>query len=376
METKTIVILAILASIALLPAIPHSQSGYGEEEGFTRTWCASGPFEFPGCSAGSGVYGWGLLSLLATLAVFFALVVIYMFGHAFSLENVKRFAVSEFFEVVASAAMIILIVFLLWEASSGGLFTFISESVLREGSTIVCGTKIRHVTDLGPLEVAKCKVQGKITQLDDIYQRIYDKNMKLETWGSTCLILFGVQVYCGDWSVHSVVEQAHLLGEKIVPLQVSLHGQYALLEYINENMLAVFLPLGILLRVLPLTRGLGGLLMAVAIGFYFVFPIVLVLTDPTFVRAPPSQVSPITSSQACFASFRGAVAVYNSFILPSIGDAQLSYGNWSELLVQLTVQILFYPFIAFAVAIVFIRSLTPVLGGDTGDIMRMVGKLV
>ena len=48
-----------------------------------------------------------------------------------------------------------------------------------------------------------------------------------------------------------------------------------LLCFIMTDMLTLFLPLGILLRCFPLTRSAGGGLIAIAIGFFFVYPYML-----------------------------------------------------------------------------------------------------
>jgi hypothetical protein len=380
MDAKRIQRLHLYALFALLLLQPfvHADEDYGGSEIhdiFDRTWCGnpSSPLALPSCGAGN--YGWGVMALLAVLAVFFALTIIYMFGHGFGLENVKRFAKAEFYEFGASTFIILFVAYLLW--AGGNIFGFINEKVIGTGSTVICNGRVQNVVNVGgPIAIAKCNIQDKIIQLDKLYDRVYKNNMKIETWASACFILFGVQIFCGDWVVHSVVEQAHLIGEKIVPLQVSLHAQYVLLEYISKNMLGVFLPLGILLRVFPLTRGMGGLLIATALGFYFVFPIIFVLTDPTFVKADSTFTPPLTQGEACFDSFKGATAVYNSFLMPSLDSVEMSYGSVTDLLSRLTVSMMFYPFVAFAVTIIFIRSLTPVLGGDTGDLARMVAKLV
>ena len=36
---------------------------------------------------------------------------------------------------------------------------------------------------------------------------------------------------------------------------------------------------------------------------------------------------------------------------------------------------MFYPFVALVITLIFIRAMTPLLGGDTGELMKMVARL-
>ena len=242
----------------------------------------------------------------------------------------------------------------------------------------MCSGEARSVKGMGgPIAAMECKLQEHINEINKMYNDIYTANLNAERKESTCVILFGTQVWCGSWdmAIHKSVEQAHLLGEKIVPLQIALHAQYALAMYIANNMLSVFLPLGILLRIFPFTRGVGGLFIAIAIGFYIVFPVMYVLFDPSLVRAESTRPSALMQDpDMCFVGFKGSVVVLSD--IPTVVRASGAlYTEAGSRLAQLTVNILFYPFIALALTLVFIRSAAPLLGGDTGDIMRAVAKL-
>ena len=183
-------------------------------------------------------------------------------------------------------------------------------------------------------------------------------------------------MYCGDWNLalHKQVEEAHLIATKIVSLLVPLHALFVIAQYLQSNMLSVFLPAGLVLRIFPLTRGVGGLFIAMAIGFFFIFPTFVVLTDPSFVKVDAT--APNMQSGMCFSGFTGATTLLSGIDMSgSISQSSLAIAQGTDLVFQITIAALFYPFISFVLTLIFIRAATPLLGGDTGEIMKMVARL-
>ena len=331
---------------------------------------------------------WGLAISAIMLCLFFN-VLVHMAGMALQSEHLKRYARSEFLQVTASSLMIFFAVSFLYIVSSGGagVSAFdLMNYVLGEGSAVSCAAAPEGVFRIwedngdfgpGPMEAFKCKVQEKISALDRAYNNVVQSNMPVERATSICINLFGVPVYCGDWdlALHNEMEQAHLVATKIVSLLMPLHAQFVLAEYIERNMLTVFLPAGLVMRILPLTRGVGGLFIAIAIGFFFVFPTFFLLTDPTFVK----QDAPVrdTLQGVCFTGFRGSAVVLNGILSSNALSSQsaLATASGAVLVFQITIATLFYPFVAFAVTLIFIRAMTPLLGGDLGELMKMVARL-
>ena len=333
---------------------------------------------------------WQQMAMAAILIGVFFNALIYMFGRLIDSESMKRYAKVELLQVTASALMIFFAVELLFTLSTGSGITFITDNVIGSESYVSCGAEnsgkfyIWHPGSrfgVGPIGAFKCKLQEKITALDKIYGDIVKKNKDKEIYTSTCFSLFSVPVYCGDWdiAVHQKVEQAHLLAAKIVGLLIPLHAQYALAGYIENNMLSVFLPLGLILRILPITRGVGALFISVAVGFFFIWPTFFILTDPTFVHVGETE-SPSQERQegACFTGFKGTSILLSSVIGEnSEAGAGESFGlsDPGQLVFQLGVTAQFYPFVSLVITLVFIRVLTPLLGGEMGDLTRMISRL-
>ena len=323
----------------------------------------------------------GLATIAVAICIFFNLLV-YMAGFALHSEHLKRYAKSEFLQVSASSLMIFFSIALLYQISSSGI-DFMGDVLGAGASSVSCAAMPTGKFELwqdskfgsGPMGAFKCKVQEKITALDKAYDNVFNSNMAQERLESLCISLFGAPVYCWSWNLelHQKVEEAHLVATKIVSLLVPLHAQYSLAEYLQRNMLAIFLPAGLVLRVFPLTRGVGGLFIAIAIGFFFVFPTFIVLTDPTFVKV--DEVQKDQQAGKCFTGFTGSAVLLASIDTGSMQQSAIATASGAELVYQLTVGALFYPFVSLVLTLMFIRAATPLLGGDTGEIMRMVSRL-
>ena len=335
---------------------------------------------------------WWQVAIIAILICIFFNVLVYMLGSFLSSQEIKNYAKAEFLQVSASSLMIFFAVALLFTVTSGGgtnvsALDFMGSLLGTGGSTISCAAVNGLVFRIwegdtqfgtGPIAAFKCKLQEKINALDNAFAKVAKYNEEKERLTSMCNYLFGVPVWCGDWNLelHKEVEQSHLIAQKITDLSVSLHAQFVLAEYIQKNMLTVFLPFGLVLRIFPLTRGVGGLFIAIGVGFFFVWPTFFLLSDPSFVKvnSPPDQP---TQQGICFTGFRGSAVllaglVYNT---ESGQPSDLAIAEGKELVYMMTIGTLFYPFVALVLTLIFVRAMTPLLGGDMGDLMRMVSRL-
>jgi len=333
---------------------------------------------------------WGLAATAILICIAFNTLV-YMLGFALESQEIKNYAKAEFLQVSASSLMIFFAVALIFDVTSAGSpvsgFDFMGDLLGDGASSISCAAaqsgrfylwKGEGDFGTGPIGAFKCKLQEKINALDNAYADVSHANLAVEQFTSTCYYLLGVPVYCGDWDLgmHKRVEEAHLVASKIVDLQVALHAEFVLAEYVQRNMLSVFLPFGLVLRIFPFTRGLGGLFIAIGVGFFFVWPTFFLLTDPTFIKVnnPPSQAM---QQGMCFSGFSGS-AVLLAGVVQTGGAGQqsdLAILQGKDLVYQMTIATQFYPFVALVLTLIFIRAMTPLLGGDMGELMKMVSRL-
>ena len=353
MNTKNIAIAAALLIALLSTAVfAAADDQYTQGLGGAETlWTGNGTTQT----------GWITLAISAVMTSFFALGLIYMFAHALSFDSVKKWVSGELIQAVASGLIIVMLIALLT------LVLPYVETITGQG---ICLGK--DITD--PIEYSQCKIQEKINVLDSMFTVIYNANKDVEAAAATCYSMVNIQFYCGDWTLRPTVETAHLLSAKITPLLINLHGQFVLLDYIRANMLSIFLPLGVLLRTFPPTRGLGGLFIAVAIGFYIVFPMLLMIGDFTNVNPYTNLNQP--TLRKCYTSFAGCSVILSDVMGGGAGNAEAVYAEAASKLASLTVTILLYPFIAFAATLVFINNAASILGGDAAMMTRMAQKVI
>ncbi|MEM3373092.1 MAG: hypothetical protein QXF76_02660, partial [Candidatus Anstonellales archaeon] len=228
---------------------------------------------------------------------------------------------------------------------------------------------------------AAANIDYSIYKLNQYYNQLVREVFIGERELSRCFSIFGYQFCPGlmDWlkikgyySLFQQVMRAQMLGDMIVNLQLALSIQLQLLTLIDKNALSLLLPLGILLRVLPITRGIGGLMIASAIGFYFIFPLVYYVA----LQIPAGEIIERTTipAQVCYPSFSGAISLYESYLSSysvtfSVIDVALDF------IAQLRIFEWIIPFIALSITAIFIRYVSSLLGSDSSELFSMIYKI-
>ena len=316
---------------------------------------------------------WMIYGIIAVVISFMVSGIVYMIGHSLGMERIKHLAEAELLQAAASAVLVIMLIFLLDLAVQ-----YTTKEILGKDSVVMCGEEFRNATE--PIEFAKCKAQEKIYVLDSMYEEVYINNLGYERVGSRCWTVFGITVWCGDWNsnLRERIGQAHLLGQRIVPITTFLHVEYAILDYISKTMLIMFLPLGILFRIFPYTRGIGGIMIALAIGFYFVFPIMSVMIDPSYTRQ--DMINPdlysFEDAEECYVGFSGTVTLMTNFLkIDEGGLGNVNYAEFSDRLSYLTLEAFYIPFMSLVVTLIFVRILSSLFGAEPSAMMRLVNKV-
>ena len=368
LKNRKILLIALLSIAAIASSIAFAQSSgigyYGEGTGLQIRLTA-----------------WSGLITVAILAIVLVNALFYAIGHAFSIDSVKRYAESELLQVTVSTLLIALSVMILMVLTAFALQAYknsnLSSCSELSGMFLTFSQPPIETDPENPLDYVDCNVRAKILALENLYNVVYESNLPTERSAYSCQYLFGLQIYCGYFDLQQEVETAHLYAAKIVPLLTLLQGERALIQYIGQNMLPIFMSLGLVLRMFQFTRGIGGLFIALALGFYFVFPLVYVVIDPTQFKDVASYVQPLPESvsQQCYDTFAGSVTLISLAQMDTNTIVSL-FEDIGGMLAELTLGVVFYPFIAFSVTLLFVNTTAPILGGDAGDIVRAVSKIV
>ncbi|MEW5996281.1 MAG: hypothetical protein AB1657_01665 [Candidatus Micrarchaeota archaeon] len=311
---------------------------------------------------------WFLTAVLAVLVTGIILGIIYGLAYAFNMGGLKRYAVSEFLQLAATALMVIFLVLM-----------------IETGSAFVAGLVPGQITCKGapmtePIGAAMCRTDERLEYFDNLFNTIKELDKWPERQYHLSITAYGVPVYQGLWddSVHRTVETYHYIATKISSIMISLNAQMFVLKYIKETMLAVFLPLGIVLRVFHFTRGIGGFFISLALALYFIYPSVLFMMDSTF-GAPPEvpqlvQARPDLCNMPVFGGI--SIAAVPGQSLAGSSGMLINIGNITSFVSTVFVRLFYENMVAFAVALTAVRYGTMLLGGESGVFLSMVTRWV
>ena len=332
---------------------------------------------------------WELLWLpMCILAVIIAVIIhsiLIMFAKGFSIPELEKYAESEILQAVATAFMAIMLVSLV---SGAAVF---SGTILGEGSTVLCKGEAQNILKGGQdkseifkntLDISRCRLQEKAIAIAEVQDRVTTGSDVAAKFNliNLGLSVFGITFFKGDWvgALFQETETIRITNNLATVLLVGLNSISYLFLYIKSTMLALFIPVGILLRSFHFTRGAGAFFIALGIGLYFIFPTFFILLDPGFVKidVPPDiGGGQLISQNLCYPTMSAAVTMINTNT--GIGSgAPIAAGRMRDQLSQAYVGLILHPMVAFFLTLTFIRYMMVVLGGDTYGLMRMVSKVI
>ncbi len=296
---------------------------------------------------------------------------IYAIGFALNLARVKKYAVSELLQTSATALIVVVLIAALVQAFEyvGGL------------GSITCGGE--EITD--PIDADMCRTTELLNTVSERYDYVRDADIAPEQQTSLRISVVGVPVFVGSWMLPNIwkkVETYHSVAYICVNLMIGLSAKLFMLQYIRENMLTVFLPLGIILRTFHFTRGIGAFFISIGIGFFFIYPTVTFIMDSSFSESLDGAGLPeIITTGMCNMPMFGSFS-YGSAALAQYGSrsdlaSQVSLSkNLSQFVADLQTVLLYNNMVAFALTLTFLRYSTTILGGDVMPFIGMVGRLV
>ena len=352
--------------LLLLAALLVSLSGCMQEVGSSEEQLQKGEF-LPYWNA-----TWLPICILAIMISMLLNGMLYSVGFAINSQNLKRYALSEMLQTAATAIMVVVLIGTLLQA-----FAFIGNL-----ESITCGPDGDVITD--PIDADKCRSEELLSKVGKMYDHVFDADWGPEIAYSLQITVFGVPTFQGMWvpSIYKEVETYHSIAYICVNLMLGLSAKLFMLQYVQENMLAVFLPLGIILRTFHFTRGIGAFFMSVAIGFFFIFPTVSFILDSSYMSSMSAPTLPqVVTTGMCnipmFGSFSFGSAALASYGTRSGSASQISLSNDLARFVADIQTVLFYNnLVALAITLTFVRYASTILGGDVAPFMAMVGRLV
>ncbi len=333
----------------------------------------------------SSFYGnwanWLPLSILAVVTAVLIHTIMLMAARAFSIRELEAFAKSEILQAAATGFMAIMLVGMVTSAME------ISRSLIH--GELYCGGTAMHIgtTSGSTMDEAykaiRCRIQSRAAEVAAIQDGLTSSGMIGLEFNALNMAasIFGFTFFKGEWisSLYQSTETTRITNNLATVLLIGLNAQSSLLEYLRINMLHIFIPVGILLRGFYFTRGPGALFIALGVGMYFIFPIFFVLLDPGFVATPlPESIGNVPQTQPlCYATMTNAVSVITTIENAGLGSsAGLAFDGLRDDLSKSYISLMLHPLVAFFMTMIFVRYMMSVLGGDTYELTKMIGKVI
>lgn len=346
MKYKTIII-ALL--IAVLLGIVHSQ--------MTTQYCGTGPnavvnnfapwyctYSDPGIIAEWTQY-MPLLFIAVTLSYTIA-TVLFMFGVALRNDRLRNFGIGELYEATATAIM-------------AAMFTFIAAIFFGLIPAITVG-------NINPYDTALSYISTTINTTYSTASNIFYIAAVDDSWTS-----FSIQGQVGTLSIPNVGPilalpfyflffwPAFSIIGMMFDAMISLYTQFYLITFFMYAAIPVFLIPGILFRALIPTRNLGGMMMAVAMGFYFIMPM---LFSIAYYYTSNSIQAQLTQTQGVMKQYSG---VYDSLTQAASPSSPLvtALVQTRSTVSSYWLSILFFPALILAMTYMIITQIAEILGG-------------
>lgn len=209
---------------------------------------------------------WVLPAFIAAFAAIGVLIVLYMLSYLFDSAEMRSLARHEMWQVFITVFFIIFFVAI--EAYS--------TSALSSAFAETFGGEVNHV------EFAKSISQGlsdvQWSNLLSLSKKLTVPLASMASSSGTCNMMGSSFSYSGCAGIQAPVSSLIFATGVLVSAMMVNNSQTFLLDLSASFFFPVLLPLGLFFRCFHFTRGAGGILIAISVAFYFVYPISVMLT--------------------------------------------------------------------------------------------------
>ena len=286
-----------------------------------------------------------ILFIAVTLSYTIA-TVIFMFGIALRNERLKTFGIAELYEATASAMM-------------GALFVFIAAVFFGLLPSITVGAINPYDAALAYISVTINSTYSTASNLfyiaavDDSYATFnIQSSVGGENIPSILPILSLPFYYFFFWPAFSILGM-------MFDAFISLYTQYYLITFFMYAAIPVFLIPGVIFRALIPTRNLGGMMIAIALGFYFIMPILFSVAYYYTSNDIQLQLAQTQSVLNQYSNMPNSLSVAASPSSPLAQTLSQVKGTISSYWLS----ILFFPALIISMTYMLITQMAEILGG-------------
>lgn len=299
------------------------------------------------------------IALIVVSIAFLIAGAIFAVGAGFKNDRIRNYGIGEMYEATASAILV-------------ALFLYVSAVVFGLLPSAIIGP-------INPYATALNLMTNTISAAENVYTSLYHLYYSFRVLSSlgvsliipsvnyvtniSSLLLSAPQFY---WDV-LVIEPTYVIASFITDGILALYAEYNLIVFFSIAAIPAFLIPGIILRAIIPTRALGGMMVALAMGFYFVMPTLFAVA---YYFTAPNTTTLLNDAALQLSRYSLQSSTFNTQINPSspivtqISGVQTAMSGFWLL-------ILFYPTLIVAVTYAFVVQVSDIIGGAS----RMGGKI-
>jgi len=319
--------------------------------------------------------GWQGMAISAVLASFFLVAIAYMIAKAFNHEGLGKWVRSELYQVLANALLVVGLIALVELAVSGA--SAVTADIAQAAGGLQYAGAGQYVDN--PFVLSQLFLDENIQCLKTWFLRLFIADSIIEPIEQFNVGIAGMDVVSLSMVLGPVVSALYFASHNVVFLLLANYFQRHLLIFIFQTMFTVFLPIGIILRTLPVTRGFGGFLISVSIGLYLVYPLsysAMLLTTRQM-EAGECQLSIRESELRGIQITDPASFSYHKGIADRLLDTVLDDLNvFRNVMPFFLFRSFLFPLVALTLVFTFVRATSAFFGADIAEMGRGLVKLI
>ncbi|ASI14033.1 multipass membrane protein [Candidatus Mancarchaeum acidiphilum] len=303
------------------------------------------------------------IAVIVLLIGLFVDIIIFGIGVALKNDRVRNIGVGELYETFASAIIIFLFLYIC--AVTFGLIPGV------------------YVGNINPYATAFHLMLTTSNSVEKLYTGLFhtyamDKfitSIEIKFYGSNLgdldLNTYGQYIYGVAYTPLEIgfIEPASFIMSMLIDGTAILYSEYYLLVFFSVSAIPVFIIPGVIFRIIPPTRGLGGMMIALGIAFYLVFPTLFAAVYYFSSSSFLTQIS-VATLQAEQINSQG-IASAKGFSSTSPAAENLS--SIQSSMSSFWLLVLFYPALIIAVSYAFVQTIAQFISGSTYSSRRIRG---
>lgn len=340
----------------------------------------------PGIETGGGAFN---TAIYAIIIMFVLVGLAYLVSKVLNNRKMEDWSKDEFIQAMISAA-IVGGLFLLLAPNTGALFVTFNTLIPKGVSVPVWDGLLVNLKPVSAdYEFCADSFKGTILCFSYSYLGYLEEtvitfsnallwfNIVIELLASLSFNLILVQI-TPLAGLSGLAQVTGSILSSLIFLGIIIGVEMALINFISSTALSFFLPIGVVLRCFFATRKVGGLLIAIAVGMYFIFPLTIALNSMSVnndIEKDFNEISTLfntTNELNPYNSGKNADEAEWTSFLGTFGTklSELKKGIialpqlWMHLLSSLVVQIIFLPALSILITIISIKELAALFGSE------------